>query len=521
LIDTFRGLEKVARPEPVMAADSSVNDPRARPFPDQTTTDGRSQVDKYPQTMPGRADPVFQALDLQQVAKRCNVSKESSRDRRRKGFVVGRRSKALRDMHAIAKQVAFRALQELERRYCGNLQFKTLNDAPISWTNADILLIFLDVRLCADETMYPQELRVLMPTIVAELTMEWKKIAKLQFENDRLSENTATKQSRDLQLVRYNKLRAQLELDKEQHAKEAREFLDAQELAQATTLQTTIGTESSNEANTDDIWSMVTDFQDTRSILGSVPREQGVLHVNTKQGEESIQQSSVIKFQGVEAELKTMFNTIPIMKTDEAWEAEWATINGNLRKAIVPAMKAWMEACKGIDWQHYVKTTKECAGHPGLPNDQSIDHLTDLLSIFVGAQYRILEKNPAVGLIPIIAFCRIGRLNAESINERQFHICNQMLTKKNVHLDPYVLNMWVTLRMNKDFIEFFKKYHPMSCSTIAVSKLKQTKQAVGDMMREAEHQEKMRQAIYADDFDAFVTKHEDEAASVAKKARHQ
>jgi hypothetical protein len=92
--------------------------------------------------------------------------------------------------------------------------------------------------------------------------------------------------------------------------------------------------------------------------------------------------------------------------------------------------------------------------------------LQDLLTLDVGIIYRrLMSEDPdgdKYGLFPEMArssFGQIGALNAESFCERSISAANIICTPGNTTLGDDMIDMMVTLRMNKDFMEYMASQH--------------------------------------------------------------
>jgi len=74
------------------------------------------------------------------------------------------------------------------------------------------------------------------------------------------------------------------------------------------------------------------------------------------------------------------------------------------------------------------------------------------------------KERKIYGFIPLMAsftYGQIGALNAESFCER---VLSLVLTEGNTLLDDAELEMLIILRMNRDFMEFMRKYSPTWCA---------------------------------------------------------
>ena len=63
------------------------------------------------------------------------------------------------------------------------------------------------------------------------------------------------------------------------------------------------------------------------------------------------------------------------------------------------------------------------------------------------------------GLIPLLACCHLGALNAESLCERIISCANDVVTKLHTRLLPEIIEKTVVLRMNKTFMKWMRTQH--------------------------------------------------------------
>ena len=66
------------------------------------------------------------------------------------------------------------------------------------------------------------------------------------------------------------------------------------------------------------------------------------------------------------------------------------------------------------------------------------------------------SKPPLHGLIPLLACCHLGALNAESFCERVISCANDVVTKLHTRLLPEIIEKIVVLRMNKTFMKWMR-----------------------------------------------------------------
>ena len=76
--------------------------------------------------------------------------------------------------------------------------------------------------------------------------------------------------------------------------------------------------------------------------------------------------------------------------------------------------------------------------------------------------YKELCKHKIYGHLPAMAGCsmaQLGALNAESFCERILSCANNLIKSDNTLLDDPEIEMVVTLRMNRAFMEFMRVHH--------------------------------------------------------------
>ncbi len=81
------------------------------------------------------------------------------------------------------------------------------------------------------------------------------------------------------------------------------------------------------------------------------------------------------------------------------------------------------------------------------------------MSVDIGPMYKELAKHKIYGHLPAMAACsnaQLGALNAESFCERILSCANNLIKSDNTLLDDIEIEMVVTLRMNRDFVEFMR-----------------------------------------------------------------
>ena len=94
--------------------------------------------------------------------------------------------------------------------------------------------------------------------------------------------------------------------------------------------------------------------------------------------------------------------------------------------------------------------------------DPSSPSLIELMSLDIGPIYNDMTKNSLYGYLPLMVGCSIGQLgalNAESFCERVLSCANNVVKVDNTLLDDFEVEMLVTLRMNKAFMEFMRVHY--------------------------------------------------------------
>ena len=81
------------------------------------------------------------------------------------------------------------------------------------------------------------------------------------------------------------------------------------------------------------------------------------------------------------------------------------------------------------------------------------------MSVDIGPMYKELAKHKIYGHLPTMAACshaQLGALNAKSFCERILSCADNLIKSDNTLLDDIEIEMVVTLRMNRDFMEFMR-----------------------------------------------------------------
>ena len=135
---------------------------------------------------------------------------------------------------------------------------------------------------------------------------------------------------------------------------------------------------------------------------------------------------------------------------------EMAPEDEGYRAEAEKARKLWKRL--QIDWRKEFPAAK-------LPANP--DLVTDLLHLDVGKLYKKIAANDTdrrmYGFIPHMAACsfaQIGALNAESFCERMLSCANLVIDEGNTLLDDDEIEKLITLRMNRDFMEFMRTEYP-------------------------------------------------------------
>ncbi len=84
------------------------------------------------------------------------------------------------------------------------------------------------------------------------------------------------------------------------------------------------------------------------------------------------------------------------------------------------------------------------------------------MSVDIGNMYKELSKHKVYGHLPAMAGCsmgQLGALNAESFCERILSCANNLIKSDNTLLDDPEIEMLVTLRMNRAFMEFMRVHY--------------------------------------------------------------
>ena len=122
-------------------------------------------------------------------------------------------------------------------------------------------------------------------------------------------------------------------------------------------------------------------------------------------------------------------------------------------------LKNWKKY--SVDWLSLFPHLK--ASHK---DAESLDLTEDLMRLDIGILYKQLEAMDTTrvqfGWIPTMASSSLGQLGAlstESYCERILSCANNVITKGNTLLADIELEMIVTLRMNREFMRFMRKYY--------------------------------------------------------------
>ena len=117
-----------------------------------------------------------------------------------------------------------------------------------------------------------------------------------------------------------------------------------------------------------------------------------------------------------------------------------------------------------LDWKKYLSVEKMDEIKSEKRKMSVYEDLIDVdiskcLSDLIKANTTLSNGNMTYGLIPLLACCHLGALNAESFCERVISCANDVVTKLHTRLLPEIIEKIVVLRMNKTFMEWMRTEH--------------------------------------------------------------
>merc|ERR1711971_1466321 len=97
-----------------------------------------------------------------------------------------------------------------------------------------------------------------------------------------------------------------------------------------------------------------------------------------------------------------------------------------------------------------------------LPKDGALYIVDDLLQLYFEPIYKVVVKigvNKHFCLLPLMMCCskhQLGALNSQSFAERINSAANRVVTEDTIRINITLVDMLVTLRMNKRFMDFIR-----------------------------------------------------------------
>mmetsp|Transcript_42101 Transcript_42101/g.98103 ORF Transcript_42101/g.98103 Transcript_42101/m.98103 type:complete len:192 (+) Transcript_42101:233-808(+) len=142
-------------------------------------------------------------------------------------------------------------------------------------------------------------------------------------------------------------------------------------------------------------------------------------------------------------------------------EGEEALQQEMLGQEFEEVYSRWKGLAAKTQWTHYMSEEKKTK--MAEEDRRNIDVLEDLVDADMLAMFNSIvqaEKHrpkKLFGLLPLLASCHLGALNAESFCERVISCANNVVTKLHTRLSPELIEKIVVLRMNRHFMDYIRQ----------------------------------------------------------------
>jgi hypothetical protein len=130
-----------------------------------------------------------------------------------------------------------------------------------------------------------------------------------------------------------------------------------------------------------------------------------------------------------------------------------------LKEEFKVAYQHWKAAPGKTNWQRYLSAEKWAGVQASGNKIDIIDHLVDadMLCFFRDIMKEDSNRTPKMyGLLPLLASCHLGALNAESFCERVMSCVNGVVTTLHTRMLAELVEQIVVLRINKKFMAWVR-----------------------------------------------------------------